>query len=97
VAEHGGLGYREVEREVTGGGLKLRGSHKACWRVRIRCGAGFQRGAEGRATTVLPRFSGQVMARAGKGREGESKWEWCSNPRVKWPAQERLGKLSTCK
>jgi hypothetical protein len=72
AAEHGGLGYREVEREVTGGCIELRGSHKACWRVRIRCGAGFQRGAKGRAATVLPRFSGQVRARAGKGREGES-------------------------
>jgi hypothetical protein len=93
AAEHGGLGYREVEREVSGGGLELRGAPKACWRVRIRCGAGFQRGAEGRAVTVLPRFSSQVRARAGKGREGKGKWGCCRVSRASWPAQGGLDQV----
>jgi hypothetical protein len=69
AAEHGGLGYREVEREVTGGGIELQGAHEACWRVRIRYGAGFQRGPEGRAAAAFPWFSGQVRERGGKGEE----------------------------
>jgi hypothetical protein len=85
-----------VEREVTGGGLELRGAHEACWRVRIRYGAGFQRGAEGRAAAAFPWFSGQVRARAGKGREGESNWEWCRDSRPSGQPQGRLDKLSTC-
>jgi hypothetical protein len=82
-----------VEREVKSGGLELREAHEACWRVRIRYGAGFQRGAEGRAAAAFPWFSGQVRARAGKGREGESNWEWCRDSRASWPAQGGLDQV----
>jgi hypothetical protein len=58
---------------------------------------GIQRGAEGRAEMALPRFSGQVSVRGCKGRKGEGKWEWCSDPRASGQPRGRLVKLPTCK
>jgi hypothetical protein len=85
------------EREVAGGGLELRGAHKARWRVRISRGSGIQRGALWGPAAALPRFFGQIMVRGGKGERGEGKWELCRASRASGqPQGGQVGGWTSC-
>jgi hypothetical protein len=76
------VSVKRREREVLGGGLELRGAHKACWHIGIRWAHEF--GGEPRGELRWLYLDSPARFRWGevKGREGEGNWEWCSDPRA---------------
>jgi hypothetical protein len=100
VSWGGGARWSRVKRrkgECCWGWSRAAGNLERLLARQDKVSTGIQRGADWRAVMALPRFSGQVSVRGGKGRKGEGKWEWCSDPRASGQPRGRQVKLSTCK